>query len=404
MKILMFLLLSINFYSEALAHDTISHKQSQIMQNFADRILKHRAAPWGVTAISMSAQCKANKPIFVYGGFTSINNKIPIHKNSLFPVASVTKSFITIVILQLVQEYNLNLDSEETLKKYFPEYPKWGKITLRQLLNMTSGIPGTGTGESDDIFMKFTAKQYKNYISTEDILNRVYPLALHFEPGTHWEYSNTNYILLGMLIQKITNHSAIDEVQRRIINQLGLHNTYFPVNKLKEVPGINPSDIVHGYAYWPKKHPYPFIKSGQDTTNFSFSEPSYAGGIVSTPKDINTYLHALYQSNKLLNKSQLKEFMTLISKKNGKPYVAKKFPKDFGAGFGVFGYYSKAQKSIVYFYQASLDGYQFYYFYNPKTQMYLTFGINSRSDIVWKDNTMALFDAINAQCEVGPIQ
>lgn len=392
------LLMCISISCFGLTQDSPSLKQQQIMQNFLHDVLKHRKSPWGVTALSMVAQCKNNPPIIVYGGFTSVNNQYPINENSLFPIASNTKSFIAVVVLQLAQEYKLNLDSQGALEKYFPEYPKWGKITIRQLLNMTSGIPGISTGEPDDIFKKFTKDEYENYISPTEILNRVYQRPLHFKPGTQWEYSNTNYILLGMLIEKITHHNAIYEIQKRIIDPLELRHTYFPTNNMKSISGVNESDIVHGYAYY--KSPYSFIKFGQDTINFSLSLASFSGAMVSTPKDINTYLHALYQSNKLLNKSQLKEFTTLISRKNGKPFLAEKSPGDFGFGLGVFGYYSKTQNAIVYFFQGSLDGYQFYYFYNPKTQLYLTFGINTRSfDVIGKENSMVFNDALSEQCK-----
>lgn len=398
MRFLIILIMCVSTSCFGFTHDSASNKQEKIMQNFLHNILQHRKSPWGVTALSMVAQCKNNPPIIVYGGFTSRNNKTSINENSLFPIASNTKAFITVVILQVAEEYKLNLDSANVIEKYFPEYPKWGKITVRQLLNMTSGIPGTSTGESDDIFKKLTKNEFENYISPTEILNRVYKRPLHFQSGDQWEYSNTNYILLGMLIEKITRHNAEYEIQKRIINPLELRHTYFSKNTLNSIPGVNQSEIVHGYAYY--HSPYAFMKFGQDTTNFSLSLASYSGAMVSTPKDINIFLHALYQSNKLLNKSQLNEFTTLISRKDGKPFFAEKSPDDFGFGLGVFGYYSKTQKAIVYFYQGSLDGYQFYYFYNPKTQQYLTFGVNTRSfDLIGKENSMAFLNALNQQCK-----
>lgn len=395
MKYIFILMMLVSVSCFALTDDSSSYRQKQIMQNFLNDILQHKKS---LTALSMVAQCKNKSPSIVYGGFTSINHKHPINENSLFEVASITKSFITVVILQLAEEYKFNIDTQ-TLEKYFPEYPKWGKITVRQLLNMTSGIPGVDTSGPDDIFNKFTLSEYTSYISPTEILNRVYPLSLHFTPGTQWEYSNTNYILLGMLIQKITHHSAIAEVQKRIITRLALHHTYFPADKLQSIPGVDPENIVHNYAFFSKEYVgHPFIKYGVDTTNYSYSEASYSGAIVSTPKEINEYLHALYKPGVLLTSTQLNEFMTLISRKNGKPFSPKKFPDDFGFGLGVFGYYSKSQNSIIYFYQGSREGSQFYYFYVPDTQLYLTFGVNSRADVIGKQNTMALVDALNEQC------
>lgn len=399
MRYLIILTILICTPSFGFTYDSVSLKQKQIMQVFLHKVLQYRESPWGVTALSMIAQCKDNAPISVYGGFTSNNNKTSINENSLFEIGSVTKSFISVVILQLAQEYKLNLDSPKIIEKYFPEYPKWGAITIRQLLNMTSGIAGVSTGEQDDIFKKYTAYQYENYISPTDILNGVHQLPLHFKSGTQWEYSNTNYILLGLLIQKITHHSTPEEVQKRIIDRLAMHHTYFPINKLQSIRGINQINIVHGYAFYPKGHmPYSFMKFGQDTVNFSFSRASYAGAIVSTPEDINLYLHALYKPSILLNQTQLKEFTTLVSKKNGQPFSPEKSPGNVGFGLGVFGYYSKTQNSMVYFYQGSMDGSQFYYFYIPDTKMYLTFGINSRSDVISEDDSMALIDAMNKQC------
>lgn len=396
MRYLFILIMLMSATCFALTDDSSSSKQKQIMQNFMQDILQHKNQ---LTALSMVAQCKDNPPILVYGGFTSINQKKPINEDSLFQVASITKSFITVVILQLAEEYKFNIDTQ-TLDKYFPEYPKWGKITVRQLLNMTSGIPGVDTSGPDDIFNKFTLSEYTHYISPKEILNRVYSLPCHFKPGTQWEYSNTNYILLGVLIQKITHHSAIAEVQKRIINRLALHHTYFPADKLQSMPGVDQTNIVHSYAFFSKDYQHhSFIKFGLDTTNYSYSEASYSGAIVSTPKDINEYLHALYKPGVLLTSSQLNEFMTLISRKDGKPFAPKKSLDDFGFGLGVFGYYSKSQNTLVYFYQGSREGSQFYYFYVPDTQLYLTFGVNSRSDVVGKQNTMALIDALNEQCK-----
>jgi len=374
--------------------ESSAHKQKVILVNFKNDMLQHNKTPWGVTAFSAVSQCKNDAPIVVYDGTTSRDGKIPINQNSLFQVGSVTKSFISVVMLQVSQEYKINLDSEKIIATYFPQYPKWGKVTIRQLLNMTSGIPDNS---KNGIYRKFTAHEFHNYISPTQILNLKYKLSMDFKPGTRYEYSNTNYTLLGLLIQKITHHSAEYEVKNRIFEKLHLQHTYFPENKLQTIPGINQTEIVHGYDYYRKGyHPlYSFMKYGQDVVNFSVSWANTAGAIVSTPGDINHYIHALYTPGVLLSKKQLNEFTTL----NGYTFTPPQSDYKIGYGLGVFGFYSKKLNSMLYWYQGEMLGYQFVYLYNPKTQQYLTFGINTNARILNINNVTKLFYQLNAYCK-----
>ncbi|MCX7123679.1 MAG: serine hydrolase, partial [Gammaproteobacteria bacterium] len=341
-------------------------------------------------------------PVAVYGGVNGIGSKIAINQNSLFQIGSITKSFITVVILQLAQEKHFSLDDPTLIAKYFPEYPKWGGITLRQLLNMTSGIPGNGTSKPTDIYMKFTLKEYASYISPTEILNLTYAYPLDFKPGTSWEYSNTNYTLLGQFIQRVTGQSPEAEVNARIIQKLSLKHTYFPVNTLQEIPGIPPDEIVHGYAFSTKSYdPYAFMPFGQDVTDFSLSEYNSAGAMVSTPSDLNTYLHALYNPGPLLNQAQISQLTTLVSRVNGTPFNPNKnLGNPLGFGFGIVGYYWPEEHRMVYLYNGVTTGFTAYYVYDPKTQQYFNYAVNSLADkddaVVFK-KVMALFGDL-VQC------
>ena len=374
--------------------------QTFILQDFTKNILNKRATG-DLTAISVAAQCKGNPPLYVYNGTNGFDDLTPINENSIFQVGSITKSFhFKVVMLQLIQEYGYDIDSETVIADYFPEYPKWGKITLRQLMNMTSGIPGNGTIRADDIYRTFTKDEYDNYIDPTTILNLTYKLPMDFSPGDTFEYSNTNYTLLGVLIQRITHNSVEYEVKKRIFDKLGLHHTYLPNDKLSALPDIVQSNIVHGYNFYRDgSNPYPFQKYGEDVTNFSLSYLNYAGAIASTPEDINIFVHALYTPGKLLNSSQITDLTSLVSKVDGKYFQPKDMPNQVGFGLGIFGFYSKEDDTLIYFYQGATDGFSFNYFYIPKTQMYLTVGVNSITTKINYQDYKGLLDSLNIICQ-----
>jgi hypothetical protein len=131
--------------------------QASVLYDFSLNELKKNGKE--LTAISMAEQCKTTSPIYVYNGTNGFHEKIHINQNSLFQTGSITKSFISVVVLQIAEENGLDSDSDSVISKYFPEYPKWGEVTLRQLMNMTSGIPGSGTIKGEDIFRRFTKKR-----------------------------------------------------------------------------------------------------------------------------------------------------------------------------------------------------------------------------------------------------
>jgi D-alanyl-D-alanine carboxypeptidase len=395
------LLISISTCSFSTPLATPGKQQKGLLKAFAQSTLKATFQnEKAVSAISLVSQCKSFNPVIYYAGTYKIHGGKRINKDSLFETGSITKSFVSVVILQLASEYHLNLDSKNVIAKYFPEYPRWGNITLRQLMNMTSGIPGNGNKRDDDIYRHFSGYEYKHYISPNRILNLTYQYPLHFKPGTEYEYSNTNYVLLGQLIQRITGHSGVSEIKTRVFDKLHLKHTYFPTDKLTDIPGVDLAEIVHGYAFYSNdSDPYPFIKFGEDTSGFSYSEDSYAGAIVSTPSDINVYVHALYKPSALLTKAQLTEFTSLVSVLNGQPFSPVSIPNQIGYGLGIFGFYSTNEKGMIYFYQGQTDGFQFFYLYNPKTQQYLTFTINTSAPIITKESVMRLFDKFNKICK-----
>ncbi|MCC2625794.1 MAG: D-alanyl-D-alanine carboxypeptidase [Burkholderiales bacterium] len=385
------------------AQDT-SNAQADILKRFATELL-HKKAPAGghATAVSIAVQCKQNLPMYVAVGTNGFQDKTPVSKNSIFPIGSITKSFISVVILQLAQEMGFSLDDTTLIAKYFPEYPKWGNITLRQLLNMKSGIPGNSNDLADDIFLKFSAEEYKNYVSPKKLLDLEYKLPMHFKPGEKFEYANTNYILLGQFIKKITNHDPEDEVTQRIFKKINMNHSYFPKDKLYMVPGIDKSAIVKTYSFYPPEgfKQYPFIHEGEEVSNWSMSEINMGGAIASTPEDINIYVHALYNPGPLLNSLQIKELTKTVSKLTGKPILMKKGIKELGFGFSVVAYYWPKVNHVIYMFNGSTNGGTFNYMYDPISQLYLSsaVNVNPSADILTFDNTLALFADLTDLCK-----
>jgi len=157
----------------------------------------------------------------------------------LFRIGSLTKSFTATVILQLVDEGKLSLD--DTLDKYItdPIIPNASNITVRQVANMSSGL----FNYTEDTTFLLAVKANPNRVwAPEELINYSIAHAPYFAPGTNFYYSNTNYVLLSMVIKKITGNSVGSEMQSRIISPLGLSNTSFPTTSAM------PSGSCHGYS------------------------------------------------------------------------------------------------------------------------------------------------------------
>lgn len=391
-KILNLLILS-GFCIQAIAGPA-----SRAIHNFANKTLAARDDSSGyITAISLTSQCGTKQPVDLAVGHRAIGDLTPINKNSLFQSGSITKSFISVVILQLSKERGFSIDSTEILDKYLPEYPKWRHITPRQLMNMTSGIPGNGNKLADDIFRQFTADEYHHYISPKRILDLTHSLPLHFKPGSSFEYSNSNYTVLGMLIERITQHSPEFEVKKRIIDKLSLSRTYFPSDTLQAMTEVNPEDIVHGYAFFSEEYdPYPFMIYGEDTTDYSLSESNSSGAIVSTTSDINRFIHALFTAGALLSKSQLNTLQSMVSRTTGQPLTPAPGTERMAYGLGIIGYYSQPLNHLIYVYNGETNGFNFAYLYDPNTQLSLTFAVNSIAKVVGMDDGLNLFYRLNS--------
>ncbi len=210
--------------------------------------------------------------------------------NGRFRIGSNTKTFVATVVLQLVAEGSVGLDAP--VAGYLPEFGLDRRITVRMLLQHTSGLfdytgamlpDGTIVPGIPLVGQEFVDNRFHTYRAEELVRFGLSKPAL-FAPGTDWTYTNINYVLAGLLIEKISGRPYGDELQRRILRPLGLRDTVVPGTQ----PGI-PGPHAHGY--------YRYQDAGQwKTVDITRQNPSWAGSageLISTTKDLHTFFSAL---------------------------------------------------------------------------------------------------------------
>jgi len=218
-----------------------------------------------------------------------------------FRAGSITKSFVATVALQLVGEHKLSLS--DTVERWLPGILPYGDhVTVHQLLQLTSGVP-------DD--QKFVEAEWlkgnmdKTWTPRE-LVALVADKKPDFAPGTSWAYSNTNYTLAGLVIERVTGHTLADELQRRIFGPLHLRHTSFPTGETT-IAGSH----VKGYAQLDGEL--------RDVTELNPSGTWGPGNLVSTTPDIAHFWRALLGGH-LIGPAQLKAMKTTVPAWEGLEY------------------------------------------------------------------------------------
>jgi D-alanyl-D-alanine carboxypeptidase len=234
----------------------------------------------------------------VTAGVSDRDTGRPARPGDRFRIASNTKSFTAAVVLQLSGEGRLSLD--DNVDRWLPGIVTGNgndgsRITIRQLLNHTSGVydPASEPG----FFAPYLERHDWDYVYTP---REVVRLAMAHPPtteapGTQHQYSNTNYLLAGMVIKAVTGHSPVFEIYKRLIVPLGLWHTWFPTTD-PEIHGPH----LHGYDL-----------GGNDVTRFSPSYDWTAGALVSTVDELARFHRALL-SGRLLDPVRQRELTTVV--------------------------------------------------------------------------------------------
>jgi len=163
-------------------------------------------------------------------GYADLEKKVPLTPADHFRIGSNTKTFVISVLLQLVAEKKLSLDDPLTRFSLGVTIPNAENITVRELCEMRSGLfEGYDTPEFEKLNMKVPKDFNPRMIVAWAMKQKPY-----FAPGTGYQYSNTNYLLLGMIIQTITKESVGNEIRKRLLEPFGLKQTFFP--ETQEMP------------------------------------------------------------------------------------------------------------------------------------------------------------------------
>jgi len=245
-------------------------------------------------------------------GTTDLARKKPLQRDHVLRVGSMTKTFTAIVILKLVEEGLLSLD--EPIAKWFPELSSAERITIRHLLNHSSGIP--------EIIPKVMLKSIipSTYWKPETLTDLITADEPKFIPGSRFDYSNSNYILLGLIAEELLSKSAAQLLHEQIIDPLDLEHTYF----IPYEPA--PAQLVIGFDRDLASFPW-MLQIGTDDTSWATSAFT-SGAMASNAEDLGIFFDQLF-AGALLSPSILAEMNTFIEASN--PGL----PEQTGSGLGL---------------------------------------------------------------------
>ncbi|MPL90292.1 D-alanyl-D-alanine carboxypeptidase [bioreactor metagenome] len=243
-----------------------------------------KAADYGFDGIVVCVNKSGNKCEFYTSGYKNRENKIPADPNSFFKIASVGKLYDAVAVAKLVREDKLSLD--KTLSDYLPELKGRieyaDKITLRMLVMHRSGIPNF-----TDTYMYWAAPK-----ETEDEqLALILDKPANFKPGEDYEYSNTNYLLLGRIMTRVLGYDKFQYIQNEILNPLNLKHTFGSIHE------VNIDDVMSGY--------YVGYDVDLKTDNI--------GSILATAEDLSIFIRALNDGSVFRDKKE-QEIYTSIYK------------------------------------------------------------------------------------------
>ncbi|MFE6754871.1 serine hydrolase domain-containing protein [Streptomyces sp. NPDC057684] len=248
-------------------------------------------------------------------GLGDLRAKTPRGDRDRYRVGSITKTFVATVLLQLEAEGRLSLD--DTVDHWLPGVVTGHghdgrKITVRQLLNHTSGIYNVTAdkGFQQTVFFRdgFLKHRYDTW-SPGKLVRVAMAHEPDFAPGTSWNYSNTNYVLAGMVVKEVTGHSYADEIRHRIIEPLHLRATSLPGATVTV-----PRPASRAYSKFPDDPD----KKTYDVTELNPTLASSAGEMISDSADLNRFYSALLRG-RLLPAAQLAEMKKTVPVSKDEP-------------------------------------------------------------------------------------
>lgn len=273
----------------------------------------------GSVAVSLN-----QKPIYQKSvGFASINKNKNANQSTKYRIGSISKMFTATLVLTAVEEEKLKLN--QTIETYFPNIKNSDKITIKNLLNHSSGIHDF-TSEKDYLEWNTQAQ------SKEDLLLRISKGESEFETNEKSNYSNSNFVLLTFILEDIYKRPFSKLLNEKIINPLGLKNTYYGGK-------INIENN--------ESNSYSFLGKWKIESETDLSIPQGAGAIVSNPTDLNIFIEQLFLGN-IVSKQSLEKMETIEN----------------GYGFGMFNF--SYLDELNFGHTGGIDGFRSFTIYFPQ--------------------------------------
>jgi D-alanyl-D-alanine carboxypeptidase len=311
------------------------------------QLLDQKVTEYGIPGAAMAVYLPGKYPWVFAAGVSSLSDRRPVTKQDKFRIGSNTKTFVAMTILQLAQEGKLSLD--DSLAQWLPgilaNYDNGSNtITIRHMLQHTSGI--YSFTEDGTWGMNFLTNTYYRY-APEDLLAIANAYAPYCNPGECFHYSNTNYVLLGLIIQRATGNRFEEEVRKRFIEPLGLTNTIVPLMGYAGIPGSysNGHDDMDGHWY--------------DYTQIDPSSTWSSGDMISTAEDLAKWVLHLGRGD-LLNeqyRNEQRQFVNMAGYTSLKYGLGVVFEPDFGlfghqggiVGYSTQMYYVEGEDTALVF-------------------------------------------------------
>lgn len=249
-------------------------------------------------------------------------------------IASVAKAFSGAVALHLVREGRLSLN--DTIGELRPDLPQgWAAVSVRQMLNHTSGLPDY---TKSDGFFKQAETDPRGFVAPEGIIDWVREGKLAFSPGSKYEYSNTDNIVIGLIAQKLTGKPYRQLLEEVVFRPARLRQTTFPTHRIS-LPG----PFIHGYAASTDG-------VGADLTTFLSPSGAWASGaIVSTPRELGTFIRS-YLGLRFFSRAEQRQQMKFVPGSSSPPGPGKN-----SAGLALFRYQTRC--GTVYGHTGNFPGY-----------------------------------------------
>jgi D-alanyl-D-alanine carboxypeptidase len=325
----------------------------------------------------LGIQIQGNKPYLKEYGVTDVQTKRPVKANSIFRIASVTKPMTAVAIMTLVEKGKLSLTDK--LSTFFKDFPNGDKITIYHLLSHTSGIPnwwegGMPSDEPKDFPMCQQPHLYLQRMKTTSF----------FEPGSKHSYSNSGYVLLGEIIERVSGMNYEKYLRSTIFSKAGMKNTMIENEKNKNANWVN------GYK---QNSPTDTAFSAPDV----YAMPFAAGALRSNAIDLLRFLSA-FNAGKLVKEATTKSMTAQAVTNSGLlVYDAMYFPPDFtppsppahikkygyGLGFSLMEIYGVP----VVWHSGGIAGFNAIMIYLPKTKTKIVLLSNTENGIMpaWEE-------------------